>query len=162
MPGPSARQALTSDLGLHIFTQCADASLAAERAPQPSLVMRSLIRLRTHLLWRRAAPLQSRWCAHRASGKGLVADGAAAAVLHEPNCSTPRLWAAGRKAGGRSIVLQASFNARRMHRLAVSAMAPAAAAAPAPTPVVQFNKLKGVLFDIDGTLTNSDPLHFKA
>jgi hypothetical protein len=25
-----------------------------------------------------------------------------------------------------------------------------------------FHNLKGVLFDIDGTLTNSDPLHFKA
>ncbi|GAX76112.1 hypothetical protein CEUSTIGMA_g3555.t1 [Chlamydomonas eustigma] len=27
---------------------------------------------------------------------------------------------------------------------------------------LNFNSLKGVLFDIDGTLTNSDPLHFKA
>jgi hypothetical protein len=27
---------------------------------------------------------------------------------------------------------------------------------------LNFNSLEGVLFDIDGTLTNSDPLHFKA
>lgn len=29
-------------------------------------------------------------------------------------------------------------------------------------PLPRFDRLKGILFDIDGTLTNSDPLHFRA
>lgn len=32
----------------------------------------------------------------------------------------------------------------------------------APSALPDLNKIKGILFDIDGTLTNSDPLHFKA
>lgn len=36
-----------------------------------------------------------------------------------------------------------------------------AAVAEAPS-LPLFSNLKGVLFDVDGTLTNSDPLHFKA
>jgi phosphatidate phosphatase PAH1 len=40
-------------------------------------------------------------------------------------------------------------------------------AAPNAQPVIfsnvpDLNSIKGVLFDIDGTLTCSDPLHFKA
>lgn len=31
-----------------------------------------------------------------------------------------------------------------------------------PPPVPDLSKIKGVLFDIDGTLTNSDPLHLLA
>lgn len=29
-------------------------------------------------------------------------------------------------------------------------------------PLPDLSKIKAVLFDVDGTLTNSDPLHFKA
>ena len=29
-------------------------------------------------------------------------------------------------------------------------------------PAIDFSAIKGLLFDIDGTLCNSDPLHFKA
>ncbi|KAG1673463.1 hypothetical protein FOA52_002229 [Chlamydomonas sp. UWO 241] len=40
--------------------------------------------------------------------------------------------------------------------------APSATASAPPQAAVSFASLKGVLFDIDGTLTNSDPLHFRA
>lgn len=33
---------------------------------------------------------------------------------------------------------------------------------PAAPPVPDLGQIKGVLFDIDGTLTNSDPLHLLA
>jgi beta-phosphoglucomutase-like phosphatase (HAD superfamily) len=33
---------------------------------------------------------------------------------------------------------------------------------PSNRPLPDLSKIKAVLFDVDGTLTNSDPLHFKA
>jgi hypothetical protein len=41
-----------------------------------------------------------------------------------------------------------------------SAHRTAVAATPSACPV-DFSKVRGVLFDIDGTLCNSDPTHFK-
>ncbi|KAG2438042.1 hypothetical protein HXX76_005655 [Chlamydomonas incerta] len=45
--------------------------------------------------------------------------------------------------------------------VATSGSAAAATASPGPAPV-DFTAFRGVLFDVDGTLVESDPLHFKA
>ncbi|KAI8463822.1 MAG: HAD-like domain-containing protein [Monoraphidium minutum] len=54
-----------------------------------------------------------------------------------------------------------SGRARCAHVTAASGGA-AAGGPPAPRPLPDLTSVRGMLFDIDGTLTNSDPLHFLA
>ncbi|KAF5838741.1 HAD-like domain-containing protein [Dunaliella salina] len=58
-----------------------------------------------------------------------------------------------------SPVLHSNSRARRVSANCVGMQAPAAITQGEP---IAFTRVKGILFDIDGTLCNSDPLHFKA
>ncbi|KAG2438041.1 hypothetical protein HXX76_005655 [Chlamydomonas incerta] len=74
-------------------------------------------------------------------------------MIHGVATALPGVHAAGASAGACATPMSAA--------VATSGSAAAATASPGPAPV-DFTAFRGVLFDVDGTLVESDPLHFKA